>query len=175
MPRAEFETETVTKRSRTGEDPEEVERIVGAVQLGYEPVAVAFSPEARRRSDAYARALFDLYTAPGFPDRLTPTYGRLPELAGRVAVALAVSERILTRDTAEGAVIGPGHWGAAQLLAEDWRAAVHEALADIVRDAEAEEAEDARGAVDDDRARRLVARRGRRASGRCRRGSRTPA
>ena len=157
VPRAEFETETVTKRSRAGDDPEEAERIVGAVQLGYEPVAVAFSPEARRRFDAYARGLFDLYTAPGFPDRLTPTYGRLPELAGRVAVALAVSERILTRGTASGAVIGPGHWGAAQLLAEDWRAAVHEALADVVRDAEAEEAEDARGAVDDDRARRLVA------------------
>jgi DNA polymerase I-like protein with 3'-5' exonuclease and polymerase domains len=157
VPRVEFETETVTKRSRSGDDPEEVERIVGATQLGYEPVAVAFSPEARCRSDAYARALFDLYTAPGFPDRLTPTYGRLPELAGRVAVALAVSERILTRDTVDGAVIGSGHWGAAQLLAEDWRAAVHEALADVVRDAETEEAEDARGAVDDDRARRLVA------------------
>lgn len=174
--RVEYDTEPVPERRRgrrrggEGEDDPEPERIAGAHQEGYAVLGVTLTPGARKGWQAYSKALFDLTAARAVPERLDALYGRLPEVALRVALALATVERVLTGmellaeperplPTGRGVVpVHSGHWAAAQRIAEGWRESVHATLAELLRDDAADEQARARRAQLDRRLRDVARR-----------------
>jgi hypothetical protein len=174
VPVTEPAQERRRRRRRGGDEDDdaeqEPERIVGAKQEGYAVVGAALTPGARQGWQSYSKALFDLTAARAIPERLDALYGRLPEVALRVALALATVERVLTGmellseperplPTGRGVVpVHSGHWAAAQRIAEGWRESVHATLAELLRDDAAEEQARARRAQRDRRLRDVARR-----------------
>lgn len=117
-PHAEF----VYKPSDNG-DP----KIVAARQVGYGALQARMLPEAWDAYHQYDRALHTLAARPVASERLDPTYGRLPSMAVKVALALATME--WAQHTTGAPTIGLGHWAAAQEITERWRHSAHRILA----------------------------------------------
>jgi hypothetical protein len=134
-PTAEFEFGEPSEKAKQAP-------IIGAKQVGYVARAVSVTDEAWEAWQRYDRGLHTLAARPEAPERLDPTYGRLPSAAIRLATGLAVCEWALldpaTRGT-EPPTVAIGHWAAAQQTVERWRRDVHVVLAAALR-AEAEEA-----------------------------------
>lgn len=115
-----------------------VPKIVGASQYGYAAVPARMTPSAEAAYQTYDRALFELAARPEHPERMDPTYGRLPSLALRLALTLATSAWAMA-GRSETPVLDLGHWAAAQQITERWRADAHRILAAAL-DADAQEA-----------------------------------
>jgi hypothetical protein len=109
---------------------------VGATQEGYTDVAFAVEPEAWRAWRRYDEALFAIVQRGATPERLDPTYGRLPTAAVRLALTLAATEWALDGGASSGTppVVGRRHWAAAQEVAERWRRHAHGVLARALGD-----------------------------------------
>jgi hypothetical protein len=116
--------------------------IVGAAQEGYGAVAFAVEPEAWRAWRRYDAALFGLVQRGATPERLDPTYGRLPTAAIRLALTLAAAEWALDGGPASGLapLVERRHWAAAQEVAERWRRHAHAVLARALREEAADDA-----------------------------------
>ena len=131
-------------KSRAGADagPGEAPPIVGAAQEGYGAVAFAVEPEAWRAWRRYDAALFGLVRRGATPERLDPTYGRLPTTAIRLALTLAAAEWTLDGGPASGLapLVERRHWAAAQEVAERWRRHTHAVLARALREEAADDA-----------------------------------
>lgn len=121
------------------QEEEEKGPIIGARQLRYRPIAVEMTGEAWGAFERYDRALFTMAAEAETNERLDPSYGRLPGLAGRVAVALATSEWAFQDEAARPAqpVLALGHWAAAQEMTERWRQSAHRILAAALRSEDA--------------------------------------
>ena len=76
------------------------------------------------------------------PERLDPTYGRLPTAAIRLALTLAAAEWALDGGPASGLapLVERRHWAAAQEIAERWRHHAHAVLARALREEAADDA-----------------------------------
>ena len=87
----------------------------------------AVEPEAWRAWLRYDAAVFALVRAGRTPERLDPTYGRLPTAAIRLALTLAAAEWALDGGPASGLapLVERRHWAAAQEIAERWRHHAH--------------------------------------------------
>jgi hypothetical protein len=115
-----------------------VPKIVGATQYGYSAIPARMTPAAEAAYRTYDRALYELAARPEHPERMDPTYGRLPSLAVRLALTLATSAWAMA-GRSEPPTLDLGHWAAAQQITERWRADGHRILAAAL-DADAQEA-----------------------------------
>jgi hypothetical protein len=131
-----------------GLDGSPTAQITGVDQTAATPISATFAPAAWAAYERYDHALFDLAKGPDFPERLDPTYGRLPTLAVRLALALACCSWAQSDAAARSDVptIELGHVAAAQAIVERWRHDAHRILASALED-EAQEA----SAADSDR------------------------
>lgn len=112
----------------TGEGKSEKSTVAG-VELKYEPVAVTLSAEARAAWERYDHALHDMCSSRQVQERLDGTYGRLPAVCLRIAIALAVADWAHHNVLAERILLDTGHWTAAQEITERWRHSAHAVLA----------------------------------------------
>lgn len=122
-------------------DTDKGQRIVGAEQVGYGALQATLRRDAWDAYHRYDRALYSLSASPDASERLDPTYGRLPQMAVKIALALATME---WSGQANGTpIIDIGHWSAAQQITERWRASAHTILAAALRSEAEEQAETA--------------------------------
>lgn len=112
--------------------------MVGAQQYGYHATRVTVDPAAWDAWQRYDQALFTLAAQSGAPERLDPTYGRLPSTAIRIALLLCIAEWAQGPEaTRTPPVLRLAHWVAAQEIVERWRHDAHRVLATALRDEKA--------------------------------------
>jgi hypothetical protein len=88
------------------------------------PVSVVLARGVWEAWDTYSKAVsHDLIKSGDVDGQILASYGRISEIAIKLAINLAVMDWITSKATAP--TVGLGHWGRAFQIAESWRASLH--------------------------------------------------